>query len=305
MGRGLRVLGVLLAAERAAGLSLHAEQPELFLPTKAPSLADPECPFYEKCGEDCLGSPLMRKQMSTEVKQLLQSLDSDHKVMAAFSLLSDLSADVAMACKFGLTVHVFDPRPLAPKHMEYLHQMVGTMGTPHPFLAPEHEPCVEGCSNYWDEVSHSKVGAEHFILHPLAVHIENSSIALHESLGGNYIVDPNKGIAGGNNVTVPTVSVLSALRAAGLSKVDVVRIDSDGMEHTILEQVASLPEEMRPELIFAQLPSFHEWVCRGEIAECKVWKKQAKAVVNKVQTLGYTMQLYHKVDFLFRKKHDA
>mmetsp|Transcript_39866 Transcript_39866/g.113855 ORF Transcript_39866/g.113855 Transcript_39866/m.113855 type:complete len:297 (-) Transcript_39866:108-998(-) len=259
------------------------------------------CPFDQKCGEDCIGTLYSGKTLDPEVKDYLDKLDPQKAVVWTLGNALDSSFDIGLACKYNFTVHIFDAQPNVPEHIKAVHLLVGSMAPTHPMSTPGHEAC-DNCVSYWDDVAFSQARAEQLVFHPKAVARSDGNVTFYESNGDSWTLDPRPEVHADEPRTMllPSVTLSSLMREMRTPRVDFLRIQVDGHERELMDQVADLPDDARPGLIIAPLPTYSEWTCKDVIQVCLPLKEKTKAMLLRMKHLGYLMFKHHQ-DFTFVK----
>lgn len=275
------IVGFILWTVRV-GSSLHIEG----TPTST------NCPFEQRCGENCIGTPYGGMLITLEAGLWLDALDPKHTVVWSFGVGNDVSFDITLACKYGFRVKMFDPSPSARQHILAVHKVIGkrTTSTWRGEL-PEHSEC-KGCENYWDNVAHSRVK-------PSLLNFYQNTIA---SVDGNLTFygteNKSRGVTSWSlnrttntqtsikKVIVASKTLSHLMRKLSTKKIDVLRIYLQGMQELIISQVLKLSEDSRPQLIFVDFsPNKMTKGWRLEIDNKKA--KHASDLIKELEKHGY------------------
>jgi FkbM family methyltransferase len=128
----------------------------------------------------------------------------------------DISFDLALVARYGVTVHCFDPVPRASRFVA---------------RAAAHEPRV--------------------VFHPWAVWSRDEELTFHEPFRPGYVSQSAVNLHGtAASFTAPGRSAASIMRELGHERLDLVKVSAEGAEYVILETL--LDPGLRPGTVCAE-----------------------------------------------------
>lgn len=283
------VLGFLALCQLQIVTSLHIEEKK--------------CPFEGMCGTDCLGTDYGGRYLFKEVMPYLKSLVLP--TVWSFGVGGDVSFEVGFACKYGFKIDLFDPSPSCPKHMEAIRKLVGTkdkyMGNG---TLPAHSKC-KTCKTYWDDVAYTPVGANQLLYHEFAIADKDGNLTFYgnhniaRNATGSWTLDPGMRPSGVTTVKVPAMRLSSLMRTLHTKKIDVLKLDVEGIEISVFEQLLALQDNALPGLIYADMDSMGKATCAGTEAQCGRRQSEAKDMLARMQRRGYKLHRFHPPDMAF------
>jgi len=166
-----------------------------------------------------------RLQVRLPRTELLGKLDADWcirpdglapgSILYSFGVGMDVSFDLAMIERFGLTVHAFDP---TPRSIEW--------------VAGQKLP-------------------EQFVFHPYGLAAEDGELKMfapEDPKHVSYSILPEPGQAG-EAISMPVYQLDTIAEMLGHDKVDIVKIDVEGAEYEIIDRLAELRTDVTQLLI--------------------------------------------------------
>lgn len=262
-----------------------------------------ECPFDQKCGENCLGTKYGGRPLTMETLEYIQSLEPTRTTVWSFGVGGDASFEIALACKYKFHVHLFDPSPAVPKHMDAVKTLIGRKNlSAWDGKMPEHSKCPS-CKTYWADVANSNADAKQLDYHPIAISNNEGNLtfygAEHMDDTSSWSLDKSLRPEGVRTVKVPAKTLRTLMHDLHTTKIDILKIDVEGLETLVLEQVLKLPDKAMPKLIFADMD------CGGNHDKCANQEEKDKneQVILDLEERGYKLikQGKHSPDVSFYK----
>ena len=175
-------------------------------------------------------------------------------VVYSFGVGQDISWDLAMIDRFGVTVHAFDP---TPKSIRWIAEQKLPASAVGKFVFHEH-----GLADY--------DGTAHFVLpNPDFVSFSMAGVGDREPHVGNRI-----------EVDAPVQRLATTMRALGHTRLDVLKLDIEGAEIAVIQDLAKSDVEIGQVLV-----EFHHRV--GVAAEVETTRK----AIAQLNELGF--RLFH------------
>ena len=220
-------------------------------------------------------------------------------VMFSFGCGEDISFDVALASTYDMKIYLFDPTPRAKIHVESVLKAIAEKQVPEKskHSRGDHYIAIDGSER---EIS-GKIDAHNFFNQVVESTVERSQFdyepwALGEKDGEMSFVSPKSGVShflsttgdtskGTGKINVPVKSVASIMKLKGIEKVDVMKIDIEGYENTVLpgllDLIKSWPKENWPKVLMFDFDS----LLHGHPAEDQEGGKRS---IKLVEDMGYS-----------------
>lgn len=262
------------------------------------------CAFDQMCGDNCIGTDYGGKAYPAEAKNYVESLDPRKAKIWSFGMGGDISFEIGLSCKYQFTIHMFDPSPSVPNHMQAVHKLVGTMNASvWDGPLPDHAKCNK-CKNYWNDVARSDVTADKLLFHPMGLADADGNLTFYGYKGmqksGSYSLDPGmRDRTDVPKIVVPVKSFQTLSHEFGFEALDILKIDVEGLETKMIDQLFKMPKEFLPRLIFVDFDSLGE--CKGTHQNCAEIKKKGQATIAKLQAEGYHATKQGPIDYTFFK----
>lgn len=232
--------------------------------------------------KNCIGSEDDGWVFPKEIAKFVQK----NWIAYGFGISVDMSYDVAIADWLGIEVHTFDPTPVAIEHVAN----VQCMYQKNCRLECEQKRCWQSTS-YWKNMRISK-NINNIIHHPTALGTSNSILQFYPLIRSNeptiYTLLPN--VYGQSPINVKVSTLRDIMIHLNHSKVNILKIDIEGKEPEVLENMLS--QNVYPELVLVDFDSARR---------PHLYKNAARSVL-RMQMAGYIVCMNHWWNIAFVHK---
>jgi FkbM family methyltransferase len=249
------------------------------------------CPFNDKCGHNCLGTKYGGRYIPPEATPFVESLDAQTAVVWGFGIGGDISWDITMICRFGFTVHAFDPSPSVPDHVKMVKSLLGTGTSKANLWNQEAHAVCPGCETYWEDTAHTMADSEKLVYHAYGYSPQDGNLTFYTyrtrgGTHGSWSLDPKMRPPGSPHMDMPVRSLSSLMTLLQTTRIDILKVDVEGFEHLFIEELMQVLRDSLPRLIFIDIDSMG--ACFGIPADCKAKKKVGAAVIAALESKGYS-----------------
>lgn len=215
----------------------------------------------------------------------LPGLDSD-SVIYCFGAGEDISHDLVLAGKLSSKVYIFDPTPRAMSHVQLIKDVLDGE------VVPKNSSRYGGADpDYWNIILNAKVNSSHICFYPDALYTEDVKKRFYFPRNRNYvsysILPSNKSKSRWMWVQCKKISTF--MEELGHEKIDVLKIDIEGVECQVLDQM--LDEGIFPKYISVDFDS--GW-CMPPFDVDNCFR-----VIERLKSVGYEVLHSDKADWSF------
>lgn len=251
------------------------------------------CMFDGLCGSDCLGTTYGGRHMPPKAREYIESLDPQRAAVWSFGAGGDVSWDVTMACKYKLTVTMFDPTPSVPEHIEAVHNLVGTGdSSKYNGKFPGHATCKD-CRTYWSDIAQSTASGDLLPFYPYALSHLNGNVTYYgptvKDESASWSLDGRMRPYEAKKMVVPGRTLPKLMEELHTPAIDILKLSLEGGESWAIQQVLKLPADRRPKLIFADFLSIGHDTCKGNSEACATKHAEGLEAISRLLAAGYTM----------------
>jgi FkbM family methyltransferase len=155
----------------------------------------------------------------------------------------DISHDIELANLLGSKVYIFDPTPRAIDHVNYVKDVFD--GKKQAIWDVRHGG---GDPMYWDILLRNRIDSERIILNPHGLHTEDCTLKFYKPTNQNNVSHSTmKGMKSDSYIKVPVKSLKSIMNHYQHEKIDLLKIDVEGSECDILDNMLS--EKIHPKYL--------------------------------------------------------
>merc|ERR1711972_152322 len=88
---------------------------------------------------------------------------------------------------------------------------------------------------------------------------------------------------------MPAMRLNSLMRLFNAEKIDILKLDVEGEEIPIFNQLLEMSDSKLPTLIYADMDSMGKSNCGGTEMECEQKRRDAQEIVSRLQKRGYNI----------------
>ncbi|MBZ4023541.1 hypothetical protein CKO11_13850 [Rhodobacter sp. TJ_12] len=190
------------------------------------------------------------------------------KTVYSFGAGTDISFDVAVAHRYGLTVHIFDPTPGAKKFYDRVVKNIHS-ASPEGIIRAEHE-------QHWYRVPVSVLDKLHF--HEIGIWDADDVVKFYSPQNEAHISHSIVNLQRTETYFEANVRRLSTIVAdIGVSP-DIIKIDIEGAEYTVLADFSK--QDIRPLVFCIEFDELNHPMDDN-------WPDRITQAVNSLTNLGY------------------
>ena len=200
----------------------------------------------------------------------------------------DISHDVEIGHATGATIHIFDPTPRAIAHVDMVKNVLDTR-----VLPPPNRRHGGGDIQYWPRILEHTMNSTAIVFHPRGLYTtDNPAMRFYMPSNPDYVSGSVvEGMKGESYIDVEVKSLKTIMKALGHTRVDLLKIDIEGCECDVLDQM--LDDGVYPHYLGVDFDL-------GWTGERIQDKKRCMKVIERLMRYGYTLLHQDGADFSFQ-----
>ena len=218
--------------------------------------------------------------------ELLDGLTSS-SIIYCVGAGEDISHDIQVSHRCGAPVHIFDPTPRSIEHVLLVKTVLETGIEP----APNYR-YGGGDPNYWKIILNNTIPNETIIFHPYGLFTNDiPAMRFYKPSNTEYVSHSIvEGMKSQEYIEVPLKSLKTIMSELGHSQIDLLKIDIEGCECDVLEQM--IDDRIFPKYLSVDFDL-------GWTGEALQDRNRCIKVINKLTTNGYQILYSNGPDYSF------
>lgn len=171
---------------------------------------------------------------------------NENSIIYCIGVGEDISHDVMLGHTSKAPIYLFDPTPRAEKHVQQVKEVLETKNKPQ-----YNKKIGGGAKNYWDIILKNQISPNNIHFYPFGLYTEDTELKFYMPKIKEHVscsLNPNmKNVNTNDYINVPVKKLSSIMKMLNHDKIDLLKIDIEGVECQVIEQM--LEENIYPKYL--------------------------------------------------------